>query len=445
VKPTSEQPSPERDAGGKEEQGLGWEALGTLKAVWYERSARAEEARGDGGLTTSTRLEDILGAVFRSNPEYELVEFARLSPALQAALVESLTDGDCFGVLRPLVDSGLELKVVGKDTALLFYALGRPGRLPAFVTLAADEEVNALIAELVRDEVLQIALPGGFASGAAALDPVDEKSEPVEKLGRISRISLDALRFGQRAPGNDALTLSKLLYFFNRMPVTPRWQRRLGEETALRQFVGIDSGSLAAVIRTEWKEVDRPPVTRSWRLWSLRDARDGGPRNADGYKIYVSPTLESIPDVLPAIVDVFVENRVRLFRMGADLPTLSRADKIVAQLDSVQHVEEVGRALDERLGDVPAQGVPFTADLCRDGLISWGIDPHQPPVETGHDYVSWRRFITRRLAGALLDARDAPRAGLEPWRFALERIRLEGIDTDTWTPLSGRRQLVRND
>jgi hypothetical protein len=161
--------------------------------------------------------------------------------------------------------------------------------------------------------------------------------------------------------------------------------------------------------------------------------------------MYVSPTLESIPDVLPAIVDVFVEKRVRLFRMGADLANLCRTDKIVAELDSVKHVEEVGRALDERLGDVPAQGVPFTADLRRDGLISWAIDPHQPPAAAGHDYVSWRRWVTRRLAGALLDARDGARAGLEPWRFALQRVRLEGIDTDTWTPLSGHPQRVGND
>jgi hypothetical protein len=421
------------------------EALGTLKAVWCERSARAEEeTQGAGGLTASARFDDILGAVFRSNPDYELVEFTRLSPAVQAALVGSLTDEDCFGVLRPLVDSGLELKVVDKDTALLFYALGHPGRLPAFVTLAADEQVNALIAELVRDEVLQIALHGGFASGAAALDLVHERSEPLEKLGRISRISLDALRFGQRAPAKDALTLSEQLYFFNRMPVTPRWQRCFGEETALGQFLGIDSGSLATVIRTELKEVDRPPVTRSWWLWSLREARDPGPRNVDGYKVYVSPTLESLPDVLPAIVDVFVEKRVRLFRIGRHLANLCRADKIVAELDSVQHVEEVGRALDERLGDVPAQGVPFTADLCRDGLISWGMAPHPPPVVAGHEYVSWRRWVTRRLASALFDARDAPRAGLEPWHIALQRVRLEGIDTDTWTPLSGHQRVTNN-
>jgi len=444
MKPTCDEPGQEGAARGEDEHWLGLEALGTLKAALYERSAGAEESRDAGGLMTSARLKDILGAIFRSNPAYELVEFARLTPALLAALLGPLADEDCFGVLRPHVESDLALKSVGKDTALLFYALGNPGRLPAFVTGAADEDVNALIAELVLDDVLQIVVDGGFASGAAALDLIQERSEPVENLGRISRISLDALRFGQRLPVKDAVTLSAQLYFFNRMPVTPRWQRCFSEEAALGQFLGTDSGSLADAMRAQWNELDQPPATRSWRRWSLRDARDEGSRNVDDYKIYVSPTLESIPDVLPTIMDVFADKRVRLFRMGADLANLCRADKIVADLDSFEQVEEVGRALDERLGDVSAQGVPFTADLCRDGLVSWGMDPHQPRVLAGHEYVSWRRWITNRLASALLDARDMPHSGVEPWRFALQRVRQEGIDTGTWTPLSGRGQRVRN-
>jgi eukaryotic-like serine/threonine-protein kinase len=172
------------------------EAFGTLKAALYERSAGAEESRGIGGLMASTRLKDILGAIFRSNPAYELVEFARLSPALQAALLGPLEDEDCFGVLRPAVESGLELKAVGKDTALLFYALSVPGRLPAFVTRAASEEVNALIAELVVDEVLQIAVEGGFASGAAARDLVHERCEPVES--QTKRAAANRFSQGER-------------------------------------------------------------------------------------------------------------------------------------------------------------------------------------------------------------------------------------------------------
>ena len=47
---------------------------------------------------------------------------------------------------------------------------------------------------------------------------------------------------------------------------------------------------------------------------------------------------------------------------------------------------------------------------------------------------SWRLWITNRLARALLAARASPAAEIEPWQFALDRVRLEGVDTETWAP-----------
>jgi hypothetical protein len=68
--------------------------------------------------------------------------------------------------------------------------------------------------------------------------------------------------------------------------------------------------------------------------------------------------------------------------------------------------------------------------------------------------MSWRLWLTNRLARALIAAVAAPSSALplpgvsgaaglagaaagetmEPWRFAVERLRLEGVDTDSWTP-----------
>jgi hypothetical protein len=388
---------------------------------------------------TPMTLKNILGADFRSNPTFELVELAKLSPSEQLALPGLHIDQDCFGVLRPLVNSSLGLKSVNRDTALLFYALCRPGSLPAFAGRTASAELNAQIAGLVLDGVLQIAVDGTFVSGPAAHSLIYEASEPVENLGRIARISADALRFGQRLPIRDALSLSRQLYFFNRAPATPRWQRRLGDESALRQFTSIDSTEMS----TEWTELHRTPATQAWRRWTLRETSYHGPQSAHGYKIYVSPTLEAIPDVLRKVIEVFAEKRVARFKIGADLGNLCRPDKIMAYLDTFEHVDEVARVLGERLGDVPVQGVPFTADLCHDGLVSWGMDPQQRAVVQGHSSVSWRLWITHRLATALLHARDLPHTAVEPWRFALERLRLQGIDTDTWTPLPGYRAADR--
>ena len=90
------------------------------------------------------------------------------------------------------------------------------------------------------------------------------------------------------------------------------------------------------------------------------------------------------------------------------------------------------------IAGIAAQGVPFTSEIGGDGLLSWGVDPpagERSSLWDGRE--SWRLWLSHRLARALIDARAAEtpeNAGIEPWRFALERVRLDGVDTATWTP-----------
>jgi hypothetical protein len=111
---------------------------------------------------------------------------------------------------------------------------------------------------------------------------------------------------------------------------------------------------------------------------------------------------------------------------------LLRPDKIVAYFPDFERLAKAAEAVSARLGGVPAQGVPFTSEIGGDGLLSWGMDPPASELAAWGGRESWRLWLTHRLARALLAARSAE--GLEPWRFALERVRLEGIDTASWTP-----------
>jgi hypothetical protein len=52
---------------------------------------------------------------------------------------------------------------------------------------------------------------------------------------------------------------------------------------------------------------------------------------------------------------------------------------------------------------------------------------------------SWRLWVVQRLAAALIAARAAPETTMQPttmqpWQFALARLRREGIDVDRWIP-----------
>ena len=45
--------------------------------------------------------------------------------------------------------------------------------------------------------------------------------------------------------------------------------------------------------------------------------------------------------------------------------------------------------------------------------------------------------MSELLAEYLESARSDTENALQPWQFALERLRLAGIDTDTWVPAGG--------
>ena len=120
-------------------------------------------------------------------------------------------------------------------------------------------------------------------------------------------------------------------------------------------------------------------------------------------------------------------------KLAATPAGLCRPDKLVVYFVDLAGLRVVAGRLADRCGEWSVHLVPFTAAATSDGLLSWGIDPARA---TGLG--SWREWVTRRLARHLCDARAAPDSGVEPWRYALERIRLDGVDPESWSPLSAR-------
>ena len=95
--------------------------------------------------------------------------------------------------------------------------------------------------------------------------------------------------------------------------------------------------------------------------------------------------------------------------------------------------EQIAKTLD----GCPPQGVPFTAAIGgsaeTSGLMSWGFDPPADPAAP--EWLrreSWRLKLSNRLVAALALAKQNPAADVSPVDFALERIRLEGVNTETW-------------
>jgi hypothetical protein len=449
------------------------------------RSGRPPESPPSPPSPSAPR--DLLELPLRANPAFRLVLFDRLPAGQRRQLAGLARDPEHYGVLRPRRGTGLGLKAVDRETALLFLTLARPAPLPSYVRSRLGDAGAALaLARLVADGVLEIErAPAGFVSGAAAMSLF---AATAAAGGRLAELSRAALRHGQelartlREP--EPLHLSLRLYGYNRLPVTPRWRRALPDAAAVRRHLGIAvGGRWQPLLERHWREApaagDEPWLR--WHRW--RPAAGGAQspaaavasatasRDAPTYKLYVSPAPSDLPEAFGAVLDGLAAVGAPGFKVGADAGGLLRPDKIVAYFETFERLAAAAGALTERLAGVAPHGVPFTSEIAAGGLLSWGVDPPAAAgfgLLGGDGRMSWRLWLTNRLARALIaavaasgslagtvDAADAAgaRSGspvaaaaagetMEPWRFAMERLRLEGIDTDSWTPGGGlwRRQ-----
>jgi hypothetical protein len=384
-------------------------------------------------MATPSSLRDIRTATFRANPAYELVLFDRLPAAEQTALANLQQDPELYGLLRPR-GPGLSLKSACRETALLFFTLQTPGPLPAYVTTRLGAGGNEAIARLVLDRILEIDCTGTFVSGADAHRLIYAEAAEVTTGGALARLSLEAVRYGQGLDLPDSTQLSSRLYCYNRLPASPAWKRRFPSAEALAEYLEIHpAGRNRPVLQTYWNSPPPAPDNPGWH--HCTSAQAGTARiGSRSFKLYVSPHGDHLREAFTATLEVLTAVRAPSFKIGRDLSGVLRPDKLVAYFDRLEAVHEAGERLLRRLEGMPAQGVPFTAALDEAGLLSWGTDPPHGEHLLAWQGPSWRRWITDRLAVALLSAKATAPATLEPWQFALDRLRLEGIDTTTWTP-----------
>ena len=370
----------------------------------------------------------------RANPDYELVLLDRLDDS-ERRLVGELDD-DVYGVLRPRAEGPLEPRVVSADTALLFLTLGQPGPLPGYVRARLGATLGSTIGQLVLDGVLELERDRGYVSGAeaaAALLP----GHAAGGRGRIGELSRAALRYGQELGPLDESLLAMRIYLYGRQPVGPAVRERWPDEEAVAAHLGIVAGGRAhAALARDWVEVPEQEGRAYWRSWAPRRVSGGRPsRTGSSYKLYVSPGPDDLPRAVAAIAETLCgAPGLGAFKVGRDAHGICRPDKLVAYFDRLDDLQGAASTLAGALGDCAPQGVPFSAAIDREGLLSWGADPPRAPGAGPAG--SWRLWIAERLAEYLARARREG-GGLEPWRFALERLGLAGVDVDTWAPTSG--------
>lgn len=369
----------------------------------------------------------LLACSLRSNPAYEVVVFDRLAPELQARLKEFRSDPNFYGVLRRRTSTE-PAKAVDRETALLFLTLREAGPLPAYA-LDVESNTGRSIAGLVADGVLEVEIAGRFVSGTAALDAVAPRARSFV-ANRISNISEDALRYAQALPIDDPAVMAQRIYAYNRLPVTPQW--RNGVPKILLQA--------RAELEQNWQA---PKASLYWTFWNSRVTAKFG-SELPTFKLYISPMPETLRENgFGAIVSSLTACGAFQFKVGAGEAGLLRPDKIVAYFSDFDALSDASARIADRLRGMPAHGVPFTAEITGDGLVSWGVDPPRNGRTPWNETRSWREWVSQRLATAIVEGRSA--SAREPWRFALERLEIEGVDTGRWIPRALMFERNRNE
>ena len=370
----------------------------------------------------------------RANPEYELVLLDRLSDAEQKMLEKLKSDPDCYGILRPRTAGNLTIKAASRDAALLFFTLQSPGPLPKYVEQSLGEECDRAIAQMVLDGILEIEADGVMLSGPAAHAHICSVQPLVEQESFLAALSRRALQYGETLVIDDPNLLSLRLYNYNRLPASPQWQQLLPDEAAVERRLGIRDGAAERLLAGKWSRISKRPQPDQWLAWQSHRAPAPSQSGAT-YKLYVSPACSALREAFQAIAAAVANSAAHHFKVGNDVYGLLRPDKMVLYFNHLADLQETGERIMRELAHCPAHGVPFTSELAGDGLLSWGVDP---PAEKHTvpwlERQSWRLWIANRLAAALILARTSGNSDIPPWRFALERLRLEGVETQTWTP-----------
>ncbi len=362
---------------------------------------------------------------FRAARDCKLILWDRLSTPIR----QSIPAGpDAYGVVMR-IGQPAPIKLIDRDVALLFYSLNDPGPIPEYARRSLGDQAGAVIARLVLEGILEMELGGTFVSGPSAAvclhPPITEP--PVGTLAKLSRTAIEHVNDLNL---DDARTVAARLYCFNAIPFAPRWTRIADAEQGLEA-----DRRISQLLASGWVRDTDSQILPQWRVWrSVRRLHIG---SRPHYKLYVSPVPSCLHPALELIARTLSRSDALALKVGAGVRGLLRPDKIVAYFPDQDSLARVGADLARDLRPFMAQGVPFTAPIASNALVSWGCDP-DPATLLAAIAESWRSWLTAKLAVALVEGRSSPTA-MTPVAFAMAAVTADGVDTVTWMPVGVAR------
>lgn len=384
-----------------------------------------------------SHVRSLAGATLRASRRYRCVPRTALSPELRARAASFADDPRFFGVLASRVED--HAIAISQETAQVFIALRHPGPVPDALRETLANACDAAIAKLTLEGILEVEADSTFVSGPGAFEFLFPTGPSYTTHGRLGELALDALRTGDCLRSRSIPALANYLYSYNTVPASPRWRRRFPTDDAVLEYLRTPLVPwTAGTTQNGWRIVTDTDVASRWLIWERGDPGVTA-RLAETatYKLYVSPSCDVLRDAFHTALPIMTKSQAIALKVGRDLPGLLRPDKLLVYFRQRTDLTDAVNQLATALAGMSPQGVPFSASLTDDGLLSWGVDPPPDARAFGRKGgESWRVWVCNRLGTSMTTA-STHRSTVPPSTFALASLELEGIDPATFAPTEG--------
>jgi|SRR5450631_4345604 len=262
--------------------------------------------------------------------------------------------------------------------------------------------------------------------------PVNEGDRRSD-IGRLENLSRQAVYYGVELRMNCGRSdLWRRLYNFNRYPDRAHSDMSTPSDEPGGAFVA----PLLDKVGPGWAWTHR--TDPQWIFFSQPRRYDAAHsvRCRNGrYKVYVSPTLGAFRHTVEAILGALGDCTALKFarKHGGTL----RPDKIVIYTDSMAHTRRVAVAVLSAIGEIRAHGVPFTAELGGDGLLSWAMDPASMELRR---FSSWRVWISHMIVSCIDAAPVEADPDVQVDAVLSELATRYGVVSGAWTLEAVRRK-----
>ena len=376
----------------------------------------------------------------RATSLYHLTEWNLLSRYEQELLSGLFDEAEVYGVFQPVSGAAsFTSKVAYKDVALLYMHLRQANFLPRCYTLHDENKMHETISQLIFDGILEIEWNGNYVSGTSAVQAIygDTIFDKSVIPSHLSTLSANAIEYALMLRNLSIKLMAHRLYTYNTKPMDTATRLELYDRSNIQQFLFSNvSSDTNELLQSNWSQMQLSS-NATWMAWTkLANNNTVSYNSGITYKLYISPQVNDLAASFEKIILALNTSTAYCFKTGNTVKDLLRPDKMVAYFKNKDDVIKTADALSTQLKNCSVHGVPFTKQLDKKGLLSFGVDPSKKDILKLIEGGSWRSTVTDKLAAAIIQAQQNNLDHVQAINFIGAKLLAAGINTQDWMPVN---------